>query len=177
MKKYYRLSLNCGRRRDLFNHYSECGYIEIFPQKGTEQKKGFFGVKNIPVTTYTGRYEVIAELVDDHFEDIILNKRIEYDKEGVKDIALAALEDLVAELEEGLTCYHCREIEPEIAIYYADKIKEDERILNKYISELTEIEKKINVINEIEKRTQKDLSEEQVVDIKPKTRVRSKKSA
>ena len=176
MKKYYRLYLNCGRRRDRFERYSEYGYIEILPQKGTEEKKGLFGTKYVPATTYTGRYEVIAELVDDHFEDVVLNKRIEYDTDGVKDIARASIEDLEAELGKGLTCYHCKEIDPEIAIYYADKIEQDENMLKKYTSELTEIETKVNVLREIEKRTQAPI-EEQVIGSKPKQRIRNKKSA
>ena len=177
MKKYYRLLLNCGRRRNRFDRYSEYGYIEILPQKGTEEKKGLFGPKYVPVTTYTGRYEVIAELVDDHFEDIILNKRIEYDTDGVKDIERVTIEELEAELDKGLTCYHCREIQPEIATYYKDKIEKDENMLKKYISELTEIETKINVLREIEKRNQTSISEEQVIDSKPKQILRKKKSA
>ncbi len=176
MKKYYRLSLNCGRRRDLFSCYSDYGYIEVLPQKGMEEKKGFFGSKYVPATTYTGRYEVIAELVDDHFEDVVLNKRIEYDVDGVKDIVYATIEELKEELDKGLTCHHCKEIEPEIAIYYADKIEKDENILKKYASELTEIENKLNVLREIEKRTQAPI-EEQVIDSKPRQKIRNKKSA
>ena len=177
MKKYYRLLLNCARRRNRFNRYSNYGYIEIFPQNGIEQKKGFFGVKSIPITKYTGKYEVIAELVDDHFEDIVLNKRIDYDEQGVKDIELATTKELELSLGDGLTCYYCIEIEPEIAMYYAEKIKNDENVLKKYICELTEIEQKINVLNEIEKRIQEPLYKEQAIDEKPNERVRIIKSA
>ena len=177
MKKYYRLSLNCGRRKNFGSRFNEYGYIEVFPQPDIEQKKGVFGVKYTPITTYTGRYDVIAELVDDHFEDIVLNKRIEYNKDGVKDIKYATIDELIAELDNGLTCYYYREIDPSVAEYYIERIKEDENVLSKYISELTEIEKKINVLNEIKRRVERTPFEEQIIEEKPKRRIRNIRSA
>ncbi|MBQ6546931.1 MAG: hypothetical protein IJL74_02910 [Bacilli bacterium] len=179
MKKYYRLAINCGRRRSLCDRYSEYGYIEVFPIKTTEEKKGIFGTKNVPVVSYVGRYNIIAELVDDHFEDIVLNKRIEYDRNGIQDIKNASTEELVEQLDKGLTCYNYIEIDPVIAEYYSSKIKEDEKVLEKYISELNEIEKKLNVLQEIKERVepQEHVFESQTKDHKNKRRVRSIRSA
>ena len=179
MKKYYKLLLNCARVRTICSSYKDCGFIEILPLKSSIEKKGLFGIKYVPVIKYSGWFHVIAEGVDDHFEDIILGKKIEYDPNGLRDITSASIEELDSQLDIGLTCYKFTEIEPEIALYYMEKIKTDQNILEKYISELEELEKKENVINEIKKRMEdpSQLPKEERSDKVAKQRTRIIKSA
>ena len=152
MGKYYRLFLNCGKVKNTSFLRVSFGFIEILPQKAILKKKSFFGTKEIPITKYEGWYHIIAEAKDDHFEDIILGKRIDYDRNGVKNITLASAEELESQLDKGITCYHFYELEPEVALYYMEKIKSDPNILEKYIQEIEKIEKKENVIEEISNR-------------------------
>ncbi len=149
MGKYYRISLNCARVRTIESFSNDYGFINVMPLKGTVEKKGLFGVKYIPVTKYEGRFSVIAEQIDDHFEDIVLGKRIDFDPNGIRDITTASFEDLLNNLKRGLTCYNMIEIPPEVALYYGDIIKSDINIANKYKKELVEIEKKRNVVQEL----------------------------
>lgn len=175
MKKYYRLSLNCGRTTKVYSYSIDYGFINILPQKTTIEKKCWYGTTKVPTIEYAGKYYVIAERCDDHFEDIILGKRIDFDPDGICDISNATIEELLAQLEPGLSCHRFIEIDPDIALYYMDMIKNDIGILNKYISELEELERKLNVMKEIELRLSPFNESKQ--DIKPKTRLRNTKSA
>ena len=149
MGKYYRISLNCARVRTISTFSNDYGFINVLPIKRIKEKKGFFGIKHIPVIEYEGHFSVIAEQVDDHLEDIIFRKRIDFDPNGIRDITKASFDELLDSLKRGLTCYNMIEIEPELALYYSEIIKSDSNILNKYNKELTEIEKRENVIQEL----------------------------
>ena len=149
MGKYYRISLNCARVHDNSPFSNVCGFIKIWPLKANSYKKGLFGVKCIPVIEYEGWYYLIAEKVDDHFEDVVLGKKITYDPSGIVDITRASFDDLLDNLKYGLTCYDAVEVEKDFVIYALEKIKSDDSILNKYKNELYELERKQNVINEL----------------------------
>lgn len=179
MKKYYILKLNCGRVRKICSCINDCGFIEILPQKGSIQTKGLFGTKNIPIIEYNGWFNIIAEQVDDHFEDIILQKRIDYDPDGLYDITNASTEELEEQLLDiGLTCHSFMEVDPQVALHYMNMIKDDNNILEKYVNELDELEKKNNITNEIESRLS---GNEQLVNNtrnpKSKSRLKNIKSA
>ena len=152
MGKYYRISLNCARVKSNAPFDNECGFIRILPLKGTIAKKGLFGVRYIPTIEYEGHFLIIAEQVDNHFEDVVLRKRIDYDPNGIIDITQASFDELLGNLKRGLTCYNMIEIQPEVALHYENMIKTDINILNKYQNELNEIEKRENVIQELTNR-------------------------
>lgn len=153
MSKYYRLGMNCSRVYNRGRFSNDYGSIEVLPVKGTVEKTTFFGKRLVPGIEYRGRYYVIAELVDDHFEDIILRKRIDYDSNGIRDVAIASDEELKNETIVGLTCYMFNEIDCSIAEYYSNKIKEDPGMLEKYTYEMESIEYKKYVLKELDKRT------------------------
>lgn len=152
MGKYYRVSLNCARVHDNSPFSNICGFIEIWPLKSQIYKKGFFGVKCVPTIEYKGWYYLIAEQVDDHFEDIVLGKRIDYDPSGIVDITTASFDDLLSNLKHGLTCYSATEVDCDFVKHALEKIKSDENILNKYKDELYELGRKENVIKELVRR-------------------------
>lgn len=152
MEKYYRVLLNCARVYNIGSKCSSCGFINIMPLKGTITKKSIFGKKYIPTIEYKGKYLVIAKQVDDHLEDIVLNRKISFDPNGIQDITKASFDELMCNLTHGLSCYSMVEIEPEIAEYYKNIIESDINILNKYEDELSKIARKENVINELVNR-------------------------
>ena len=154
MEKYYRLFLNCSKVKTTSYSNGLYGHIEIFPQKDIITKKSFFGTKREQITKYNGSYNIIAEVKDDHFEDIILGKRIDYDPNGIQNITLASVEELESKLDEGITCYHFYEVDKEVALYYLEKIKSDPNVLEKYIKELDILEKKTIVREELIKRNE-----------------------
>ena len=174
MKKYYELQLNCGRVRDRAPFSNCCGFIEIWPIKVTAYKQSIFGAKPISTIDYKGWQYVIAELKDDHFEDVVLGKKIYFDPNGLRDITTASIDELMSNLNHGLTCYHMNEINQELATYYKEKIESDINVFKKYKDELSKIARKENVINEIVKILDKENS---VKDNKTKKRILNIKSA
>ena len=152
MTKYYELNLNCARVKDMSPYCNECGFIKVLPLKGETIRRGLFGTKEVEVIEYIRPYYIMAKVEDDHFVDTILGKRITYDPDGLKDITTASAQELEQNLYKGLSCSRFREVEEEVALYYTNKIMLDGNTLNKYISELNEIERKENVINELIKR-------------------------
>lgn len=150
--KYYRISLNCARVRTIGSVSKDYGFIRILPLKGTITKKSFFGIKHVPVIEYEGHFSVIVEQVDDYFEDIVLRRKIFFDPNGLRDVTSASFDELISNLNYGLTCFCSTKIEPEVALYYKNIIESDVNILNKYKSELAEIARKETVIAELVKR-------------------------
>ena len=152
MKKYYELSLNFARVRDHKPFSNSCGFIRVLPMKGLVKKEGVFGPRMVEGIEYIGEFKVIAEVEDDHFKDSIAGNIIQYDPDGLQDITTATIEELKCNLDEGLTCYHFREVEDEVALFYISKVIYDEKALSQYIHELDELTKKENVLKEINKR-------------------------
>ena len=173
MKQYYRLNLNCARVREKSPFTNDYGFIKVLPVEGIEIRQGFFGSKVVPTIEYIGEYYVIAVLQGNYFKEVICSKNIEYDKEGLCDISVATTEELEQNLSYGLTCNSFIEIEEEVAFFYINKIIDDPNALAKYTSELNEIERKENVLKELESRRQHKIISP---NIKPKVLKRTQKS-
>ncbi len=179
MRQYYELRLNCARSSGCNSISDDYGFIEIFPQKSIIVKKGFFGNKEVTTIEYSGEYNVIAELVGDHFEDIILGKKIYFDPTGVKNIKNASDEELKSQLNTGLTCFSFFKVDSKVAEHYMKTINYDLNIVHKYIDEIVRIENKDNVKEELKSRKTKENLYPASMSSKPigKKMVRSIKSA
>lgn len=171
MVQYYRLNLNCARVSDKSPYANDYGFIKVLPVEGTMVKQGFFGSKVVPKTEYIGEYYVIAVKEKDYFKDAILGKTIKYYPEGLFDITTASEEDLENNLFCGLSCNSFEKIDYETACFNIKKIRSDSRCLEKYYFELEELEKKENVVEELNRRKELELD----INTKSKTPVKSLK--
>lgn len=165
MGKYYKLSLNCARVEDNAPFTNSCGFLRVFPIRGSVEKKGFFGPRMVASTEYIGKFYIIAVLRDDHFVEVIRSQKVYYDENGLKDITTATNEELKQNLSPGLTCHRFIEIEEEVAIYYVKKIINDPKALKKYDEEMEEIYKKENVYEELIKREEKMVNKKPVSNV------------
>ena len=166
MGKFYELKLNCARVEEIppapYGEYSyKDGFIEILPEKHLYTVKGLFGDKQVWKTVYIGKAYIIAEKVDDYFEEIIFGKKITY-KKGIGKVTQADEESLKKQLNDELSCYYYTEISNKSVTDFINAMKQDNNILIKYKQELTDVESKRFVKEELARREKikKDILED-----------------
>ena len=174
MKKYYRLKLNCAKAEYGRLNEDDIGFVEIMPIERETIDKFLFIERKKQEVCYDGKFYIIAEQVNDHFEDIVLNKTIKYDPNGLKDIENASVDVLSTNLKYGISCYEYQEIGSEEVKLFLEMIKTDENMQKKYIKEIENVEKKYLVIEEIKNKLFGDYDKEKSKDMNIKKYVRVK---
>lgn len=159
MGKYYKLKLSCGKSKviidDDCNPYTSYGYIAVLP---TLHPRDFYGTYP-PV--YEGLTYVIAEIVDNHFEEIIFGTIIGYDPNGLRYPSIFNSEDeLYAELRKGLNCFEYEDISDEKVAEFYKIIRYNRKMKSKYKKELEYIKSKAVVKEELDRRRQEKVKKE-----------------
>lgn len=169
MSKYYRLKLNCARSSTEYDDgysYDEIGYVAVLPVNRWEKikKRRFLSSKEeiVRYTEYNGIEYIIAELVEDYFVDLITDKKIYYDENSIKDVRTSTVEELKNEIKKGpsLSCFSYTEVTATQALKYMKEIKNTFSVYKKYLKEISIIEDKTLLINEINRREQIELEKQ-----------------
>lgn len=167
MNKYYKLKLNCARVKGnpFLNVKSNYGLIEYLPV--VRKVKTLFG-SELEEIEYNGLGYVIAEKKDDYFEDIILDRKIKYDPHGIKNmetLEYVPTEKLIEELNSGLTCF---EYENANNIEVANIIKQfqnSKNMIRKYKKELDYVFNKDLIKQELDRRGNFVIDEDEALKI------------
>lgn len=167
MNKYYKLKLNCARMKgdSSFDLDSNYGYISFLPIEN--KTKTLFG-KELTEKRYNGLGYVIAEKKDDFFEDIILEKRIEYNPNGLRNmenIKTVSTDKLLKELNAGLTCFNYEEISVFEVATFIRQMCQDKMMIKKYSQELEYILNKNEIKMELDRRGCPFIDEEEALEI------------
>lgn len=153
---YYKVRFNCGRfiYEDSDDQTEYFGFIKVMPSKIDSGEKNSFG-NPIYEYDYSGNAYVFVELVNGHFEDIILGKEIIFDPDGfhdMKNISGAPLKVLKDELEKPLTCFSYEEASNLEVANFIKCIQGNKYMIEKYMKEIEYVEKKTPIVEELGRR-------------------------
>lgn len=162
--KYYQLKLNCARTKFGWYDPDEYGFLKVYPGSSCYEDIGFFLKK---LVIYYQYMHIIAEFVDDHFEDIILGFKINYDPNGVMAVSkqyavdnpLSGCSDnlLKDELKKGITCFEYNEISDiEVGKFLHEFQKNEKNNLLQYKKEFDFVIQKQAIKDEIVARERKN---------------------
>ncbi|MBR2247503.1 MAG: hypothetical protein IKG58_03545 [Bacilli bacterium] len=139
MEKYYKLLLNCAET--YWSNVSDAwqgGCIKIFPTDRTDC--------------------IIGRRENNYFVDLILEKKIYYNPDGFKRGWIEKSDEILEkELEKGkeLSCFKYGEISNVEALDFIRMVSKDKDKLEKYVEQISAIENKQYVREELNKRIKK----------------------
>ena len=184
MGKYYKLFLN-GSRPSSRTDSDHCDYGLLSFMPRISHEKTLFG-KTREIKEYIMPAPVIAKKVDNHFEEIIFDKKIVYDKNGIiycdekgrgrrnnnglfRDHQEFTNEEILEEINKGLTCHYYIEASNIEVASFIKEIKNNQVMIQKYYNELVKMENKENLktilLDRYEEETINDWNERKAMEI------------